>query len=96
MINACNPFFPFAQEMQCKLRCKAAEAKELLLQNPTKANATKLEALMSGIAAWEALFFSDMKNYSPSNLNIWKEKQQTSFPVQKQQQYNRKRLKQPM
>ncbi len=40
------------QEMQSKLKCKAAEAKELLLQNPTKANASKLEALMSGIAAW--------------------------------------------
>jgi hypothetical protein len=39
------------QEMQSKLKCKAAEAKELLLQNPTKANASKLEALMSGIAA---------------------------------------------
>eukprot|EP00283_Hemiselmis_rufescens_P015313 CAMPEP_0173445260 /NCGR_PEP_ID=MMETSP1357-20121228/33921_1 /TAXON_ID=77926 /ORGANISM="Hemiselmis rufescens, Strain PCC563" /LENGTH=89 /DNA_ID=CAMNT_0014411411 /DNA_START=42 /DNA_END=311 /DNA_ORIENTATION=+ len=38
-----------SRDMQAKLRCKASEAKELLLQNPTKANATKLEALMTKI-----------------------------------------------
>ena len=38
-----------SRDMQEQLRGKAKEAKELLLQNPTKANANKLDSLLESL-----------------------------------------------